>query len=75
MEVGIVAANPIASELEVIDVCAFVGISLEGDIVATGMDSNLHFYGDPYLNTSDILLGTVDRPKAADPLYVALEEL
>ncbi|KAA8534731.1 hypothetical protein F0562_029827 [Nyssa sinensis] len=54
---------------------AFVGISLEGNIVATRIDTNLHFYGDPYLTTSDILLGTVDRPKAADPLYVALEEL
>ncbi|KAK0579065.1 hypothetical protein LWI29_020304 [Acer saccharum] len=28
------------------------------------MDTNLRFYGDPYLTTIDILLGTVERPKA-----------
>ncbi|KAI6679798.1 hypothetical protein NL676_033679 [Syzygium grande] len=53
----------------------FVGVSLEGNMVATRMDANLRFYGDPYLTTSDILLGTVDRPKAAEPLYAALEDL
>uniref|UniRef100_A0A7N2MXC1 Ysc84 actin-binding domain-containing protein n=1 Tax=Quercus lobata TaxID=97700 RepID=A0A7N2MXC1_QUELO len=36
---------------------AFVGVSLEGNVVATRMDTNLRFYGDPYLTTSDILLG------------------
>lgn len=54
---------------------AFVGVSLEGNIVATRMDTNLRFYGDPYLTTADILLATVDRPKAAEPLYAALEGL
>ncbi|KAJ7955376.1 Zinc finger, FYVE-type [Quillaja saponaria] len=54
---------------------AFVGLSMEGNIVATRMDANLRFYGDPYLTTSDILLGTVGRPKAAEPLYVALRDL
>lgn len=54
---------------------AFVGVSLEGNIVSTRMDTNLRFYGDPYLTTADILLGTVDRPKAADPLYAALRDL
>ncbi|KAL6575324.1 hypothetical protein OROMI_012609 [Orobanche minor] len=54
---------------------AFVGVSLEGNVVATRMDTNLRFYGDPYLTTADILLGTVDRPKAGDPLYAALREL
>ncbi|GAB2303722.1 hypothetical protein Dimus_037706 [Dionaea muscipula] len=34
----------------------------KGNIVVTRMDTNLRFYGDPYLNTSDILLGTVERP-------------
>lgn len=52
-----------------------MGVSLEGNVVATRMDANLKFYGDPYLTTADILLGTVDRPKAAEPLYVALREL
>ncbi|KAL3532748.1 hypothetical protein ACH5RR_006269 [Cinchona calisaya] len=54
---------------------AFVGVSLEGNIVSTRMDTNLRFYGDPYLTTADILLGTVDRPKAAEPLYEALKDL
>lgn len=54
---------------------AFVGVSLEGNVVATRMDANLKFYGDPYLTTNDILLGNVDRPKAAQPLYTALEDL
>lgn len=54
---------------------AFVGVSLEGNIVATRMDANLCFYGDPYLTTSDILLGMVDRPKAAQPMYASLQEL
>ncbi|XP_027329788.1 SH3 domain-containing protein PJ696.02 isoform X2 [Abrus precatorius] len=54
---------------------AFVGVSMEGNIVATRMDANLRFYGDPYLTTSDILLGMVDRPKAAQPLYASLQEL
>ncbi|KAM0020910.1 putative chromatin regulator PHD family [Helianthus debilis subsp. tardiflorus] len=51
---------------------AFVGVSLEGNIVATRMDTNLHFYGDPYLTTADILLGIVDRPKAAEPLSTSI---
>lgn len=54
---------------------AFVGVSLEGNIVSTRTDTNLRFYGDPYLTSADLLLGTVDRPKAAEPLYVALEDL
>ncbi|KAL8171226.1 hypothetical protein V2J09_023030 [Rumex salicifolius] len=54
---------------------AFVGVSLEGNIVTTRMDANLRFYGDPYLTTSDILLGMVERPKAAEPFYAALEDL
>ncbi|XP_042050951.1 uncharacterized protein LOC121796230 [Salvia splendens] len=54
---------------------AFVGVSLEGNAVATRMDANLQFYGDPYLTTADILLGSVDRPKAAEPLYAALRDL
>lgn len=52
-----------------------MGVSLEGNVVATRIDTNLRFYGDPYLTTADILLGTVDRPKAAEPLYAALDDL
>ncbi|XP_044472248.1 uncharacterized protein LOC123200928 isoform X2 [Mangifera indica] len=54
---------------------AFMGVSLEGNIVMTRTDTNLQFYGDPYLTTADILLGMVDRPKAAEPLYRALKDL
>ncbi|KAJ3679556.1 hypothetical protein LUZ60_017567 [Juncus effusus] len=54
---------------------AFVGVSLEGNVVVTRMDANLLFYGDPYLTTTDILLGTVERPRAASPLYTALNDL
>ncbi|KAL2338829.1 hypothetical protein Fmac_013275 [Flemingia macrophylla] len=55
---------------------AFVGVSLEGNIVANRTDANLRFYGDPYLTTSDILLGMVDRPKAAQPLaWVELQSM
>lgn len=52
-----------------------MGVSLEGNLVATRRDMNVKFYGDPYLSTSDILLGMVDQPKAAEPLYTALREL
>ena len=52
-----------------------MGVSLEGNVVATRMDTNSRFYGDPYLTTSDILFGMVSRPKAAKPLYAALEDL
>ncbi|ONK75150.1 uncharacterized protein A4U43_C03F13880 [Asparagus officinalis] len=54
---------------------AFIGVSLEGSIVTTRMDTNLMFYGDPYMTTADILLGTVQRPIAAQPLYSALDNL
>lgn len=54
---------------------AFVGVSLEGNIVTARMDTNLRFYGDPYLTTADILVGAVARPKAADPLYAALRDI
>lgn len=52
-----------------------MGVSLEGNLVSTRMDVNRRFYGDPYLTTTDILLGMVDRPKAAEPLYASLQDL
>ncbi|KAK1283502.1 hypothetical protein QJS10_CPB21g01146 [Acorus calamus] len=52
---------------------AFVGVSLEGNVIATRMDTNLQFYGDPYITTTDILIGDVERPQAAEPLYTALD--
>lgn len=54
---------------------AFVGVSLEGSIVATRMDTNRRFYGDPAVTTTEILLGGVERPPAANPLYSALNDL
>lgn len=54
---------------------AFVGVSLEGNLVVTRQDANTRFYGDPYLTTTDILVGTVEQPKAALPLYAALDDL
>ncbi|MQL81575.1 hypothetical protein Taro_014029 [Colocasia esculenta] len=54
---------------------AFLGASLEGNIVLTRMDTNASFYGDAYLTTNDILMGTVERPRAAESLYAALDDL
>eukprot|EP00252_Welwitschia_mirabilis_P001927 TRINITY_DN1189_c0_g1_i2.p1 TRINITY_DN1189_c0_g1~~TRINITY_DN1189_c0_g1_i2.p1 ORF type:complete len:520 (-),score=91.08 TRINITY_DN1189_c0_g1_i2:313-1872(-) len=54
---------------------AFIGLSLEGNIVTSRMNTNMQFYGDPYLTPVDILLGLVERPRAAAPLYSALHDL
>lgn len=53
----------------------FLGCSLEGSIVTTRTAVNTQFYGDPYLRTADILLGSVKQPKAAAPLYSALSDM
>ncbi|CAM6090571.1 unnamed protein product [Calypogeia fissa] len=54
---------------------AFIGCSLEGNVVATRSSINSRFYGDPCITSLNILLGTVPRPRAAAPLYCALSEL
>lgn len=54
---------------------AFIGLSLEGNIVSTRADTNLRFYGEPNLKPIDILLGSVESPRAAAPLYTALDDL
>lgn len=54
---------------------AFVGVSLEGSIVATRMDINRRFYGDPAVTAKEVLLGGVERPTAAKHLYSALDGL
>lgn len=54
---------------------AFLGVSLEGNIVTARSDTNMRFYGDPYLTPTDILFGSVERPRAAAPLYNALHGL
>ncbi|GLU18036.1 hypothetical protein SLE2022_343580 [Rubroshorea leprosula] len=54
---------------------AFVGCSLEGSIVTTRNQENSRFYGSPSIKASDILLGSLPRPPAADILYHALSSL
>lgn len=54
---------------------AFVGCSLEGNMVTTRNSANARFYGNPSIKASDILLGSLPRPQAAVPLYNALSDL
>ncbi|KAL5198413.1 hypothetical protein ABZP36_001925 [Zizania latifolia] len=54
---------------------AFVGVSLEGNVVTTRSEANLRFYGDAYLTTTDILFGKTEKPRSAQPLYSALDDL
>ncbi|XP_057868270.1 uncharacterized protein LOC131075443 isoform X1 [Cryptomeria japonica] len=54
---------------------AFVGCSLEGNIVRTRTSTNVQFYGNSSIKASDILFGSIPRPTAAAPLYNALSEL
>lgn len=54
---------------------AFVGCSLEGNMVTTRNSTNAGFYGNASIKASDILLGPLPRPQAAVPLYNALSEL
>ncbi|KAI5073452.1 hypothetical protein GOP47_0011465 [Adiantum capillus-veneris] len=54
---------------------AFVGVSLEGNVVGARVDTNARFYGDVYLTPEDILFGSVPLPRAAAPLYGALHDL
>jgi len=50
---------------------AFVGVSLEGNVVTTRMETNLRFYGDAYQTATHILFGRVERPRAAQPLFAS----
>ncbi|XP_057863297.2 uncharacterized protein LOC131071464 [Cryptomeria japonica] len=54
---------------------AFLGASLEGNVMTTRSDTNHRFYGDPYISSWDVLLGPVPRPRAASSLYNALHTL
>eukprot|EP00250_Pteridium_aquilinum_P006814 c16653_g1_i2 orf=260-1951(-) len=54
---------------------AFVGVSFEGNVVASRVETNSRFYGDMYLTPDYILFGSVAIPKAAAPLYSALHDL
>ncbi|XP_022886705.1 uncharacterized protein LOC111402553 [Olea europaea var. sylvestris] len=54
---------------------AFVGCSLEGNIVTTRTQVNTKFYGNPSISASEILLGSMPRPPAASLLYHSLSLL
>lgn len=54
---------------------AFVGCSLESNIVTTRQKENSRFYGNSSLKASDILLGPLPRPPAGAVLYEALSDL
>ncbi|KAI3740211.1 hypothetical protein L2E82_30635 [Cichorium intybus] len=54
---------------------AFVGCSLEGSVVTTRTHENSRFYGKQFINSSEILLGSLPRPPAAATLYRALSEI
>jgi len=52
----------------------FAGISLEGSILKCRDDINSNFYGRP-VEPAELLFGsTIPRPRAAQPLYEALNE-
>ncbi|KAM7492506.1 hypothetical protein LguiA_035427 [Lonicera macranthoides] len=54
---------------------AFVGCSLEGNVVTTRVQENSRFYGNSSIKTSDILLGSLPCPPAAGILYRALSDM
>eukprot|EP00536_Pseudo-nitzschia_multiseries_P009970 jgi/Psemu1/202053/e_gw1.290.72.1 len=52
----------------------FVGMSIEGAVLSTRNDVNAKFYGRSNLNGADLVLdGNMPPPKAAEPLYRALD--
>lgn len=52
----------------------FMGMSIEGAVLSTRNDVNAKFYGRSGLTGADLVLdGQMPPPKAAEPLYVALE--
>lgn len=53
----------------------FVGLSVEGSVVATRTEANARFYGDQSMRAREILLGDMGSPRAAAPLYAVLEDL
>jgi lipid-binding SYLF domain-containing protein len=52
----------------------FVGMSLEGSVVATRHDVNSKFYGSQIQPEELLFNSAVAPPRAAEPLYQALEE-
>jgi len=52
----------------------FMGMSIEGAVLSTRNDVNAKFYGRSGLTGADLVLdGNMPPPKAAEPLYMALE--
>merc|ERR1712176_1018452 len=52
----------------------FMGMSIEGGVLSTRNDVNAKFYGRSGFTGADLVLdGHMPPPKAAEPLYVALE--
>ncbi|CBN74029.1 conserved unknown protein [Ectocarpus siliculosus] len=52
----------------------FIGVSLEAATMVTRKDTNRDFYGTK-VSAQELLLGDFPPPKAAEPLYKALEEV
>lgn len=52
----------------------FFGMSLEGSVVATRHDVNAKFYGSSVTPQELLLDGSIAPPRAAEPLYHALQE-
>lgn len=52
----------------------FCGVSLEASVFAVRQDINRNFYGTS-VQPAALLNGSVPRPKAAEPLYHALQEV
>jgi len=50
----------------------YAGISLQGTVITTRKDVNTKFYSKQ-IDAKSILTGEVGRPKAAEPLYKAIE--
>ena len=50
----------------------FVGVSLEGSVIAERKDANKRFYGRP-VTAKELLAGAIERPAAAADLYRALD--
>lgn len=52
----------------------FLGVSVEAGTLVTRKDANRDFYGAD-VSAQELLLGDYPQPKAAEPLYTAIEEV